>query len=206
MGKPGDACLPFVSSWLTPRWTRMEAEGEGDAVGTRESCGLCWIFARRYSGQGEWRWRNRDSWTDGDLERDWQGEWKRNWGKEIDRCRDKQTVVVGGRRSQRQPWGAGGKQWSKKTLNSIIVIQLAFLRVLWTTILADLLQTQLLAKSWPRRLRGRPGRCGSFLRCLSQHGWRFVLTVAQRGLSTLHLQRVGEYHYLQSNLQTMNGN
>lgn len=36
-------------------------------------------------------------------------------------------------------------------------------------VLADLPLTQLLAKSWPRRLGERPGHCGIFLLHLSQH-------------------------------------
>lgn len=165
MGKPGDACR---LSALTH--TKMKDEGKRDEVGIGESCGLCWIFARRYSGQ---RGRTRDveteTWTDGDLQRDWQGEWKRKRGKEIDRCTDKQTVGVGGEGARDSPRVVVDSN-DQKTLNSIIVIQLAFLWVLWTTVLADLLQKQLHAKSWPWRQRGRPRLCGSLLRCLSQHG------------------------------------
>lgn len=35
---------------------------------------------------------------------------------------------------------------------------------------------------------------------------RFVLTVLQRGLGTLSSKEQGGYHYVQSNLQFMNGN
>lgn len=79
--------------------------------------------------------------------------------KEGEKPTDKQTVKVTGERV-RQPWGAyGGQEWSK-ALNSIVVIQLAFFWVLWMVILADSLQTRLIAKSWPRRLQGDPGTVG----------------------------------------------
>lgn len=171
--------------WLTPRWISTEVEGEGDGgVGMRQSCGLCRIFAGRDTvGRLE---TDKHTWTDGDLEEDWHGEREReNEGEKLTDVQTNKLWEWGGWWSQRQ-LGC----WWKTMINnnnqkkSIIVIQLAYLRVLWTTILADLLQTRLLAKSWPRKLRGRPGRCGSFLHCLSQHGWGLCwLWLSEWGLS-----------------------
>lgn len=52
--------------------------GGGDGAGVKKSCGLCWIFARRYSRQGAEASdgeteTGEHTWTDGDLEGGWEG-------------------------------------------------------------------------------------------------------------------------------------
>ena len=165
VGKPGDACwsttLTHSKTNEDGRWRR--AKGDGVRwLWARESCRLRWIFA------GREREADKHTWTAGDLERDW-----RRGVKEKMRERkptDVQTNKLG-------EWGVKESD-SPRVLKKKNPTELHYCYsaghssgVLWTTILADWLQTKLLAKSRPRRLRGSPGRWGSFLRCLSQHGW-----------------------------------
>lgn len=107
----------------------------------RRSCGLSWIFTRRYSGKRERRRGKGDelTWTDGDL---WGVKEKIRDGKLTD-VRANKLWVLGANDSENRPRG------DQKPPNTGIVIQLACLGAQWTTILAELLQTQLLAKSWP---------------------------------------------------------
>lgn len=150
----------------------MKAWAAGYLQGDREGR-LSWGYGRAE--------RNKHPWTDGDLERDWRGEKKENEGRTSTDVQTNKLWVWGAM----EPDTALGCWWKgmiKNTMKSIIVIQLTCMQVLWTMILADLLQTQLLTKSWPRRLWGRPEHCGSFLLCLSQHG-RGLLTEARWRLS-----------------------
>lgn len=149
MGKPGDACC---SSELThTRVKEEEEEGEEDG---KESCGLCLLFTQRCVGSADReRWRETETdnhtQTDGDLETE---------GEKVTDAQTNKLREQGRGEDVRGSPGMlvdGNNQKKEKRLDSIIaiVIPLALLWVLWTTVLADFLQTQVLAWEAARETR-----------------------------------------------------
>lgn len=170
MGKPGDACwlaaLTHSEANEDGRWRRAKETERGGSERERAA-----VYVGYLQGDTAGRERETDkhTWTDGDLERDWQRGVK-------EKMRERKPTDV----QTNKLWEWGVKEsdspgvLKKKTNPTELHYCYSAGRssgVLWTTILADWLQTKLLTKSRPLRLRGSPGRWGSSLRCLSQHGW-----------------------------------